>query len=361
MVTVMVLEVPSAVVTVKVSTSFSPTARAWTLGSLLSSSYFQLPLASMENLPCSPLASVCGLKVASPASLSVTSSLPPVVRLPSSSTVPASSPGLLGVMTAASLVPVMVTVMVLVAVPPLPSSTVTVMVSVTVSPSLRAWTLSLALSSSNFQLPLWSTVKVPYWPLPSLLTVQVCLSLASTSVTSSLPVAVVVPSSVTAPSVLPLSFGSSLVPSMVTVMVLEVPSAVVTVKVSTSFSPTARAWTLGSSLSSSYFQLPLASIENLPCSPLASVCGLKVASPASLSVTSSLPPVVRLPSSSTVPASSPGLLGVMTAASLVPVMVTVMVSVAVPPWPSSTVTVMVSVTVSPSLRAWTLSLPLSSV
>ena len=40
----------------------------------------------------------------------------------------------------------------------------------------------------------------------------------------------------------------------------------------------------------------------------------------------------------TEPLSSPGLLGVMTAASLVPVMVTVMVCVVLPPWPSSTVT-----------------------
>ena len=42
---------------------------------------------------------------------------------------------------------------------------------------------------------------------------------------------------------------------------------------------------------------------------------------------------------------------VMTAASLVPVMVTVMTWVALPPWPSSTVTVMVSVTFWPSARA----------
>ncbi|CUJ39346.1 Uncharacterised protein [Achromobacter xylosoxidans] len=230
------------------------------------------------------------------------------------------------------------------------------MVSVTFWPSFRAWTLSLVLSSSYFQLPLASTVNLPYWPSPLLLTVQVCVSEVSTSVTSSLPVALVVPSSATAPSVLPLSFGSSLVPSMVTVMVLLVPSAVVTVKVSTSFSPTARAWTLGSSLSSSYFQLPLASMENLPCSPLASVCGLKVASPASLSVTSSLPPVVRLPSSWTVPVAVPLMVG----ASLVPVMSMVMTWVAVPPLPSSTVTVMVSVTFWPSVNAWTLALSLSS-
>ena len=155
--------------------------------------------------------------------------------------------------------------------------------------------------------------------------------------------------------------GASLVPLIVTVTVPLVPSAVTTSKVSTSFSPTPRAWTLGSLLSSSYFQLPLASIENLPCSPLKSVWGLNEASPASLSVTSSLPPVVSLSSSLTEPASSPGLLGVMTAASLVPVMVTVMVCVAVPPLPSSTVTVMVSVTFWPSVSAWTLASPLFSV
>ena len=94
---------------------------------------------------------------------------------------------------------------------------------------------------------------------------------------------------------------------------------------------------------------------------LKSVWGLNEASPASLSVTSSLPPVVSLSSSLTEPASSPGLLGVMTAASLVPVMVTVMVCVAVPPLPSSTVTVMVSVTFWPSVSAWTLASPLFSV
>ncbi|CUJ71906.1 Uncharacterised protein [Achromobacter xylosoxidans] len=185
-------------------------------------------------------------------------------------------------------------------------------------------------------MPFWSTVNLPYWPSPLLLTVQVCVSEVSTSVTSSLPVALVVPSSARALSVLPLSFGSSLVPSMVTVMVLLVPSAVVTVKVSTSFSPTARAWTLGSSLSSSYFQLPLASMENLPCSPLASVCGLKVASPASLSVTSSLPPVTRLPSSLTLPASSPGLAAVIWAGSLTPTTVTSTVAVEVAPLGSVT-------------------------
>ena len=203
-------------------------------------------------------------------------------------------------------------------------------------------------------------MKVPYLPLPSLLTDQVWVSLTSTSVLPSWPVALVLPPSVTSPEAWPLMTGASLVPLIVTVTVPLVPSAVTTSKVSTSFSPTPRAWTLGSLLSSSYFQLPLASIENLPCSPLKSVWGLNEASPASLSVTSSLPPVVSLSSSLTEPASSPGLLGVMMAASLVPVMVTVMTWVAVPPLPSSTVTVMVSVTFWPSARACTWALLLSS-
>ncbi|CUJ39851.1 Uncharacterised protein [Achromobacter xylosoxidans] len=51
----------------------------------------------------------------------------------------------------------------------------------------------------------------------------------------------------------------------------------------------------------------------------------------------------------------------MVGASLVPVTVTVMTWVALPPLPSSTVTVMVSVAFWPSARAWTLALSLSSV
>ena len=109
-------------------------------------------------------------------------------------------------------------------------------------------------------------MKVPYLPLPSLLTDQVWVSLTSTSVLPSWPVALVLPPSVTSPEAWPLMTGASLVPLMVTVTVPLVPSAVTTSKVSVSFSP-AQAWTLGSLLSSSYFQLPLASIENLPCSP----------------------------------------------------------------------------------------------
>ena len=59
--------VPSAVVTVKVSVSFAG-AQGLDLGSLLLSSYFQLPLASMENLPYVPAMSVWGLNTASPLS-----------------------------------------------------------------------------------------------------------------------------------------------------------------------------------------------------------------------------------------------------------------------------------------------------
>ncbi|CUJ61912.1 Uncharacterised protein [Achromobacter xylosoxidans] len=140
--------VPSALVTVKVSVRCSLAPSCWMALASLSSLKLQLPLASIENLPYWPWKSVCGLNAAWPASLSTMSSLPLAVRVVSSWTVPLSSPGLLGVMTAASLVPVMSTVMTWVAVPPLPSSTVTVMVSVTFWPSVSAWTLALSLSST---------------------------------------------------------------------------------------------------------------------------------------------------------------------------------------------------------------------
>ncbi|CUJ52814.1 Uncharacterised protein [Achromobacter xylosoxidans] len=209
-------------------------------------------------------------------------------------------------------------------------------------------------------MPFWSTVKVPYWPLPSLLTDQVCLSLTSTSVLVSWPDVVVVPSSTTAPVAVPLTVGASLVPLMVMTTWLVVPSALVTVKVSVRLSLAPSCWMALASLSSLKLQLPLASMENLPYWPWKSVCGLKEAWPASLSTMSSLPLAVRVVSSWTVPLSSPGLLGAMTAASLVPVMSTVMTWVALPPLPSSTVTVMVSVTFWPSVSAWTLALSLSS-
>ncbi|CAB3927698.1 hypothetical protein LMG1864_06089 [Achromobacter ruhlandii] len=138
-------------------------------------------------------------------------------------------------------------------------------------------------------MPFWSTVKVPYWPLPSLLTDQVCLSLTSTSVWVSWPDAVVVPSSLTAPVAAPLMVGASLVPLMVMVTVPVVPSAVVTVKVSVRCSLAPSCWTALASLSSLKVQLPLASIENVPYLPTKSVCGRNTASPASGSVTSSLP------------------------------------------------------------------------
>ncbi|CUK10902.1 Uncharacterised protein [Achromobacter ruhlandii] len=114
-------------------------------------------------------------------------------------------------------------------------------------------------------MPLWSSVKVPYWPLPS------------------------VPSSLTAPVAAPLMVGASLVPLMVMVTCPVVPSAVVTVKVSVRCSLAPSCWTALASLSSLKVQLPLASIENVPYLPAKSVCGWKVAWPASLSVTSSLP------------------------------------------------------------------------
>ncbi|CAB3745159.1 hypothetical protein LMG1866_06217 [Achromobacter ruhlandii] len=88
-------------------------------------------------------------------------------------------------------------------------------------------------------MPFWSTVRVPYWPLPPSLADQVCVSLVSTSALVSWPVTSCVPSSLTAPAASPLMVGASLVPLMVMVTVPVVPSAVVTVKVSVSFSPTA--------------------------------------------------------------------------------------------------------------------------
>ena len=67
--------------------------------------------------------------------------------------------------------------------------------------------------------------------------------------------------------------------------------------------------------------------------------------------------MVTAASSVTAPVATPPMVG----ASLVPVMVTVISWVAVPPLPSLTVTMMVSVAVWPSARAWTLALLLSSV
>ncbi|CUJ96850.1 Uncharacterised protein [Achromobacter xylosoxidans] len=211
-------------------------------------------------------------------------------------------------------------------------------------------------------MPFWSTVKVPYWPLPSLLTDQVCLSVASTSCLANWPDTVVsAASSLTAPVATPEMVGASLVPLMVMVTWPVVPSAVSTVKVSVRWSLAPSCWMALASLSSLKLQLPLASIENLPYWPWKSVCGRNTASPASGSTTSSLPLAVRVVSSWTVPLSSPGLLGVITAPSLVPSTVMVMTWVALPPWPSSTVTVMVSVRCSPSLSALTSGLALSSL
>ncbi|CUJ70225.1 Uncharacterised protein [Achromobacter xylosoxidans] len=103
-------------------------------------------------------------------------------------------------------------------------------------------------------MPFWSTVKVPYWPLPSLLTDQVCVSLVSTSVLVSWPVVTSVPSSLTVPVAVPPMVGASLVPVMSMVMTCvalpPLPSSTVTVMESVAFWPSARAWTLALLLSS---------------------------------------------------------------------------------------------------------------
>ncbi|CUJ70217.1 Uncharacterised protein [Achromobacter xylosoxidans] len=103
--------------------------------------------------------------------------------------------------------------------------------------------------------------------------------------------------------------------------------------------------------------MPLASIENVPYLPATLAWAISALWPASASETVSLPVVTSVLSSITAPVDWPVIL----AMSLVPVTVTVISLTAVPPWPSSTVTLMVSVTVSPSFRAWTLVLALSSV
>ena len=103
--------------------------------------------------------------------------------------------------------------------------------------------------------------------------------------------------------------GLSLVPLMVMTTWPVVPSAVVTVNFSVSESLAPSCWMALASLSSLKVQLPLASMEKVPYWPLKSVWGLNTASPASGSVTSSLPLAVSSLSSVTVPLSSPGLLG----------------------------------------------------
>ena len=116
-----------------------------------------------------------------------------------------------------------------------------------------------------------STVKVPYWPLPSLLTDQVCLSVASMSCWVSWPVVVSVPSSLTSPVARPVMVGLSLVPLMVMTTWPVVPSAVVTVNFSVSESLAPSCWMALASLSSLKVQLPLASMEKVPYWPLKSV------------------------------------------------------------------------------------------
>ncbi|CAM3667061.1 hypothetical protein BOFL111202_17740 [Bordetella flabilis] len=97
-------------------------------------------------------------------------------------------------------------------------------------------------------MPVWSTLMVPYAPLGSPLTDQLWVSLVSTSATASCPDTEGSTSSVTAAVFAPLIAGMSLVPSMVTVMVVGVPSADSTWNCSVSVSPTASACTAGSLL-----------------------------------------------------------------------------------------------------------------
>ena len=82
-----------------------------------------------------------------------------------------------------------------------------------------------------------STVKEPYWPAPLLLTDQVWVSLVSTSDTVNWPSMRVTPSSVTVPVLTPLIVGASLLPWMVIVTLVLLPSAVVTCTTSLMVSP----------------------------------------------------------------------------------------------------------------------------
>ncbi|CAB3745161.1 Uncharacterised protein [Achromobacter ruhlandii] len=104
-------------------------------------------------------------------------------------------------------------------------------------------------------MPVPSTVNEPYWPLPPSLTVQVCVSLVSTSCWVNWPDTVsLVSSSRISPMVVPLMVGASLVPVTVTVMTWVAlppwPSSTVTVMVSVTCWPSARACTLSLPLSS---------------------------------------------------------------------------------------------------------------
>ncbi|KAG1385072.1 hypothetical protein G6F59_017626 [Rhizopus arrhizus] len=90
-------------------------------------------------------------------------------------------------------------------------------------------------------------------PLPALLSVQVWVSVVSTSVLVNWPLTTCVPSSVTPPEMVPPMVGASLVPVTVIVMtcwaVPPWPSLTVTVMVSVTCWPSARACTLALALS----------------------------------------------------------------------------------------------------------------
>ncbi|CAM3667186.1 hypothetical protein BOFL111202_17745 [Bordetella flabilis] len=352
-VTVTLVGVPSAVFTVYVSTSFSPRPRAWTSALPLARTKVHRPLACSVNVPCSPV-TFWGWKEFWPASASETFSLPPVIcaRMKSSTTVPESEPVICGT----SLVPVRVTVMVCRSVPPWPSSTCTTKVSCTSLPSGRAW---IALGSAVYvHLPFWSMVSVPYCPCGLPVMDQVWLSLVSTSATANWPDTAGTASSLSAALLSPLISGMSLVPSMVTVTVVGVPSAETTVNCSVRCSPTASACTAGSLFARLYVQLPLASTLKVPCLPGALSWAWKNDWSWSASVMSSLPCTLNVTSSCTVPLSPPGVPGVMTGTSSVPLIVMVMVLVVVPSW---LVTVYVSTMLSPLRRPCTTALLLSTV
>ncbi|CAM3667438.1 hypothetical protein BOFL111202_17755 [Bordetella flabilis] len=203
-------------------------------------------------------------------------------------------------------------------------------------------------------MPLWSSVSVPYWPcgLPTM--DQVCVSMVSTSATVSWPDTAGAASSLSPALLSPLISGLSLVPSMVTVTVVGVPSAEITWNSSVRCWPTASACTAGSLFDSWYVQLPLASTLKVPCLPGALSWAWNDDWSWSASVMSSLPCTLSVTSSLTVPSAWPTITG----ASSVPLIVMVTVLVAVPSW---LVTVYVSTMLSPLRKPCTTVLALSTV
>ena len=184
-----------------------------------------------------------------------------------------------------------------------------------------------------------------------------CVSVASRSVTCSvmmLPDDVSVTSSVTEPVITEIS-GASFVPVIVIVSVsftvAPCSSVVVMRNVSVSVSPSARAWTRGSSFARSYLYVPFSLIVTVPYSPFVALPTFAALPSTSaivrvwpLSMSSSLarilpsevvwPSVVDVLSSSTTEPALSFAVG----ASFVPCTVMVMFCVVSPPCPSLTVT-----------------------